>query len=100
THARRPPWPPALPTIADQGAPAYEVLPFTGTVAPAPPPAAVVNRLNAAMNEGLRTPEMRDTITKLGAVTDPGTPEEFGAFIAAQLKKWTEVGKAANIKLD
>jgi len=100
TSGKRSPLAPDLPTIAEQGVPDYEVLTFNGIVAPARTPAAVVNKLNAAMNEGLRTPEMQDTITKLGAVTNPGTPEEFGAFIAAQLKKWTEVGKAANIKID
>src|SRR5262249_38199360 len=100
TAGKRSPLAPDLPTIAEQGVPDYEVLTFNGIVAPARTPAAVANTLNPAMNEGLRTPEMQDTITKLGAVTNPGTPEEFGAFIAAQLKKWTDVGKAANIKLD
>jgi hypothetical protein len=43
---------------------------------------------------------MQDIITKLGAVTGPSTPEQFGAFIATELQKWTAVGKAANVKLD
>src|SRR5262245_6494827 len=100
TAGKRSPLAPDLPTIAELGVPDYEVLTFNGIAAPARTPAAIVNRLNASMNEGLRTPEMQDTITKLGAVTNPGTPEDFAAFIAAQLKKWTEVAKAANIKLD
>jgi len=69
-------------------------------VAPARTPEAIVNRLNAAINEGLRTEEMQSTIARLGAVTNPGTPAEFGAFIAAQVGKWTAVGKAANVKID
>ena len=76
------------------------MLTFNGIVAPERTPAAIVNQLNAAINEGLRTAEMQDTITKLGAVTNPGTPGEFGAFIATQVEKWTAVGKAANIKID
>ena len=64
---------------------------FNGIVAPA----AIVNRLNGAINEGLRTDEMQTTITRLGAVTNPGTP-----FIALQVEKWTAVGKAANVKID
>jgi tripartite-type tricarboxylate transporter receptor subunit TctC len=100
TAGKRSPLAPDLPTIAELGVPDYEVLTFNGIAAPARTPAAIVNRLNAAMNEGLRTPEMQETITRLGAVTNPGTPEEFGTFIAAQLKKWTDVAKAANIKLD
>ena len=78
----------------------YEVLTFNGIVAPKATPAAIVNKLNAAINEGLKTAEMQDTITKLGAVTDIGTPEQFGAFIATNFQKWTAVGKAANIKID
>ena len=67
---------------------------------PARTPASIVNRLNAAINEGLRTEEMQTIITRLGAVTNPGTPGEFGAFIASQFEKWTAVGKAANVKID
>jgi tripartite-type tricarboxylate transporter receptor subunit TctC len=100
TTAKRSPLAPDLPTIAEQGVADYEVLTFNGIVAPKNTPAAIVNKLNAAMNEGLKTPEMQDTITKLGAVTNAGTPEQFGAFIAANFAKWKSVGKAANIKID
>jgi tripartite-type tricarboxylate transporter receptor subunit TctC len=91
---------PDLPTIAEQGVPDYEVLTFNGIAAPARTPAAIVERLNTAINEGLRTDEMQATITKLGAVTRPGTPAEFGSFIEAQLKQWRAVVKAANVKID
>jgi tripartite-type tricarboxylate transporter receptor subunit TctC len=100
TTAQRSPLAPDLPTIAEQGVADYEVLTFNGIVAPKNTPAAIVNKLNAAMNEGLKTPEMQETITKLGAVTDAGTPEQFGAFIATNFEKWKAVGKAANIKID
>ena len=100
TSAKRSPLAPDLPTIAEQGVPDYEVLTFNGIVAPKATPAAIVNKLNAAMNEGLKTPEMQDTITKLGAVSGAGTPEEFGAFIAKEFGKWQAVAKAANIKID
>src|SRR5262249_58703329 len=100
TSRTRSPLAPALPTIAESGVPDYEVLTFFGIVAPARTPAAIVNRLNAAINEGLRTEEMQTTITRLGGVTNPGTPGEFGAFIASQAEKWIAVGKAANVKTD
>ena len=100
TTARRSPLAPDLPTIAEQGIAEYEVLTFNGIMAPQATPASTVNKLNVTINEGLKTPEMQDIITKLGAVTDPSTPEQFGAFIAAEFQKWTEVGKAANVKLD
>jgi tripartite-type tricarboxylate transporter receptor subunit TctC len=100
TTAKRSPLAPELPTIAEQGVADYEVLTFNGIVAPKATPAAIINKLNAAMNEGLKTPEMQETITKLGAVTNPGTPEEFAAFIQREFQKWTAVGKAANVRLD
>jgi len=100
TSRTRSPLAPELATIAESGVPDYEVLTFNGIVAPARTPEAIVNRLNAAINEGLRTEEMQNTIARLGAVTNPGTPAEFGAFIAAQVGKWTAVGKAANVNID
>ena len=62
--------------------PDYEVTTFNGLVAPAGTPASIVNMLNAAMNEGLGTPDMRETIAKLGAVSPLGSPEDFAGFIA------------------
>jgi tripartite-type tricarboxylate transporter receptor subunit TctC len=100
TSRTRSPLAPDLPTISEAGVPDYEVLTFNGIMAPAGTPAAIVNRLNAALNEGLKAPETIDMITKLGAVTNPGTPQEFGAFIAREFEKWTAVGKAANVKID
>jgi tripartite-type tricarboxylate transporter receptor subunit TctC len=99
TAGKRSPLAPDLPTIAEQGVSGYEVLTFNGIVAPKATPAAIIGRLNAALNEGLKTQQIQDTITKLGATPNPGTPEEFGAFIARELEKWTTVGKNANIRI-
>ncbi len=91
---------PDLPTMIEAGVPDYEVTTFNGMMAPAGTPAAIVQRLNTTINEGVQAPDMQETITKLGAVTNPGTPEQFGAFIAAELAKWRSVAQAANVKLD
>src|SRR5208337_793080 len=100
TSARRTNLAPDLPTMMEAGVPDYEVITFNGIVAPAATPAAIVSKLNSALNEGLSTPEMRETIAKLGAVSPLGTSEEFAAFIAAQNNKWRAVARAANIKVD
>ena len=100
TSARRTSLAPDLPTMMEAGVPDYQVITFNGIVAPAATPAAIVSKLNNALNEGLSTPEMRETIAKLGAVSPLGTPEEFAAFIAAQNDKWRAVARAANIKVD
>ena len=86
--------------MIEAGVPDYEVTTFQGVVAPAGTPREIVAKLNAAINEGLGSAEMRETITKLGGVTTLGTPEELGAFMAAQGAKWSAVAKAANIKVD
>ncbi len=100
TSAKRTPLAPDLPTMIEAGVPDYEVTTFNGIVAPANTPASVVNRLNAAMNEGLGTPDMRETIARMGAVSPLGSPEDFARFIAAQNLKWQAVAKAANIRVD
>jgi tripartite-type tricarboxylate transporter receptor subunit TctC len=89
-----------LPTMIEAGVPDYEVTTFQGVVAPAGTPPDVVGKLNAAINEGLGSAEMRETITKLGGVPTLGTPEELGRFIAAQTGRWREVARRANIKVD
>jgi tripartite-type tricarboxylate transporter receptor subunit TctC len=100
TSATRTPLAPDLPTMIESGVPDYEVTTFNGIVAPANTPASIVNRLNAAMNEGMSTPEMRETVARMGAVSPLGSPQEFTSFIVAQNQKWRAVANAANIKLD
>jgi tripartite-type tricarboxylate transporter receptor subunit TctC len=91
---------PDLPTMAEAGVPDCEANTFFGLVAPAGTPATIIGKLNAAMNEGMATPEMQRTITNLGSESKPNTPAEFAAFIAAQHKKWIDVGKAAGVKVN
>jgi tripartite-type tricarboxylate transporter receptor subunit TctC len=100
TSRNRTPLTSGLPTMAEAGVPDYEVTTFNGIVAPAGTPEPVIALLNAAINDGLHTPEMQASIRKLGAVPEPGSPAEFGAFIAAEERKWTAVARAANVHLD
>jgi tripartite-type tricarboxylate transporter receptor subunit TctC len=69
-------------------------------VAPAGTPKAIVNLLNATINEGLKSKENQETIARIGAVSNLGSPEEFAAFIAAQHRKWLDVAKTAHVKID
>jgi tripartite-type tricarboxylate transporter receptor subunit TctC len=100
TSRERTPLAPELPTMAEAGVTDYEVTTFNGIVAPAGTPDAIVKKLNAAMNEGLATAEVKDAIARLGAVSPLGSPERFAEFIAAQTTKWRGVAKAANITID
>jgi tripartite-type tricarboxylate transporter receptor subunit TctC len=87
---------PDLPTMIEAGVADYEVTTFNGVVAPAGTPAAVVDKLNAAINAGMQTPDMQERLRKLGAIARPNTPAEFAAFIAAEHAKWSALG----IKVD
>jgi tripartite-type tricarboxylate transporter receptor subunit TctC len=91
---------PNVPTMAEAGVPDCEANTFFGVAAPAGTPASIIQKLNAAINEGLAKPEMQKIITNLGSEAKPNSPAEFAAYIAAQHKKWVEVGKAANVHVN
>ena len=91
---------PELPTMIEGGLPEFVALTFTGVVAPAGTPAAVVNKLNAAINECLKAPDMVAALGKLGAEVRPGSPEEFGAFLAKERDKWVDVVTRTGIKAE
>ena len=100
TSRNRTPLAPELPTMIEAGIPDYEVTTFQGVMAPAGTPPDVIARLNAAINEGLNSDEMRATIVKLGGVPTLGSAAELGAFIAAQVAKWADVAKKAGIRVE
>jgi tripartite-type tricarboxylate transporter receptor subunit TctC len=90
---------PDVPTVAEAGYPGAEANTFFGLVAPAGTPAPIVARLNTLLNEGLQTPEIKAALTKAGTEVNPGSPAEFAAYVAAQHKRWLEVGKAAGVSI-
>jgi tripartite-type tricarboxylate transporter receptor subunit TctC len=91
---------PDVPTMAEAGVSNCEANTFFGIAAPAGTPMAYVEKINAALNEGLAKPEMQKTIQALGSEAKPNSPKEFAAYIAAQNKKWIDVGKAAHVKVN
>jgi tripartite-type tricarboxylate transporter receptor subunit TctC len=91
---------PDLPTMAEAGVADCEANTFFGIVAPAGTPQAIVARLNAALNEGLASTEIQKSIAALGSEAKPNSPAEFAAYIAAQYRKWIEVGKAAGVQIN
>jgi tripartite-type tricarboxylate transporter receptor subunit TctC len=98
-HARSPRLP-AVPTTVESGFPRLQATLWVGVLAPAGTPAVVVSRLNATINEILRSPDLHASLAKLSAVPKIGSPQDFAAFMAAERQKWTEVVKAANISVD
>ncbi len=99
TSAARNPQIPDVPTLAESGLPGFVSVSWTGLVAPAGTPEAIIARLNAAVGAELQSPEMKATMTRLGVDTRPGPPQEFAAFIAEEIPKWAEVIKSSGMKL-
>jgi len=96
----RSPLVPDVPTMIESGVPDYVVLTYIGIVAPAGTPAVLVERLNGAINASLMAPEVSAAFDKLGAEIKPASPQDFAAFLAAERRKWTDVARAANIKIE
>jgi tripartite-type tricarboxylate transporter receptor subunit TctC len=90
---------PDMPTLAEAGIPDAEANTFFGLAAPAGTPPEIIKKISDAMNEGLARPDVQKTITTLGSEAKPNSPAEFAAYIAAQHKKWVEVGKAAGVQI-
>ena len=95
---KRHPQMPDVPTMAEVGFGDFQVSFWTGVVAAVGTSVAVVRRLNAVINDGLRSTDLQASLAKLDAEPRPGSPEEFAAFIAAQMRQWTDVVRIAGIK--
>jgi len=89
---------PDIPTMVEAGVPDFVSVSFTGIVAPAGTPSSVIARLNAAVVESMKSPEVQSALDKLGVDTRAGTPEEFASFLAREREKWGALIRAANIK--
>jgi len=90
---------PDVPTLSET-IPDFVSASFTGMVAPAGVAPAIIARLNAAINESLKAPAVQSTLAQLSVDVKPGSPEEFGAFLAKEKEKWLAVARAAKIQLD
>jgi len=90
---------PEVPTFEEAGVPGYEAIGWFGTVAPASTPPAVVQRLHRETVAALQDPEIRERALSAGAEPFTNTPQEFAALIREETRKWADVIRTANIKL-
>jgi tripartite-type tricarboxylate transporter receptor subunit TctC len=89
---------PNVPTLAEQSFPNTDASNWYGLLAPAKTPAAVIAKLNDAVNAALNDPPSRDKLVQAGATPVGGTPESFGAFMKAEYEKWGRVVHDRGIK--
>jgi len=89
---------PEIPPVSDS-LPGFEAYEWNGVFVAHGTPAAIVQKLNGALNQALRTPDVKARFEQLNIDSRANTPEEFRAFVEAQMVLWSRVVKEANIKL-
>jgi tripartite-type tricarboxylate transporter receptor subunit TctC len=99
TSPRRAQSAPDIPAVAET-LPGFEVMSVSGIVAPAATPREIVRRVGAELNRALASQDLVQGMAKVGMEPAPNTPEQFDAFIAAEIAKWSRIVKAAGIKAD
>jgi tripartite-type tricarboxylate transporter receptor subunit TctC len=91
---------PDVPAIAEDGFPGYDVNPWWGILAPAGLDMGVVRKINADVNEILKTPEMVKVLAASGAEPLMTSPEEFLEMLKSDVEKWEKVVKASGVKIN
>lgn len=98
TSEKRVPQIPDVPTFVEMGFPRLTATEWLGILAPAGTPAPIIEKLNAAINEGLKAPDTQASLQRLGLETNAVSPAEFKTFMAAETHKWADVVARAGIK--
>jgi tripartite-type tricarboxylate transporter receptor subunit TctC len=91
---------PEIPSAAEAGIPGMDVRLWFGLFAPARTPKPVIAKLNREIGDILRDPAAQEMFLKQGVAAAPGTPEELGEWVKAELARWTPIIQAAGIKAD
>jgi tripartite-type tricarboxylate transporter receptor subunit TctC len=91
---------PDIPTVAESGFPGFEVTAWYASCTSAGVPKPILDKLNAAIVKTLNLPDIRERYTQNTVDVMPTTREELGAYIRAEIAKWTKVAKATGISLD
>jgi tripartite-type tricarboxylate transporter receptor subunit TctC len=89
---------PDVPAVAET-LPGFEAYEWQGLFVPAGTPAEIVQKLNTGLNAVLRQPDIAERLKQLNVEFRENTPQEFRAFVAAEMEKWERVVREANIKL-
>ena len=98
TGPKRTPQAPDLPTVAETALPGYAVTSFFGVLAPTGTPASVIAKLNAEIVKAVHSPEVRSSLAHEGAEGIGSSPEDFAAYIRAEIPKWAVAVKTAGLQ--
>ena len=91
---------PEVPTVAESGFAGFKTLTWNGLVAPAGTPAAVINRVAAAVKDMLGSPETVARLQQMGVDPIGDTPAQFADTLKADLATWSEAARASNLKIE
>lgn len=89
---------PDVPTVAEQGVEDYEYATWYGLFAPAGTPRNIIDKVNKATVDALRSPKVMAILEKQGLNATPTTPREFAKYVAAERRKWNSVVQVAKIE--
>ena len=89
---------PDLPTIAEAGVPGYQAVIWSGMLAPAKTPRAIVDKLYKETVRVVQAPEFKERLVQLGSDAVGSTPEQWGEFIKTEIDKWGKIAKIAGVK--
>jgi tripartite-type tricarboxylate transporter receptor subunit TctC len=100
TSAARWPELPQVPTMNEVGIPGFPSEVLFGLLAPAGTPASIIQQLNLATNEGLRSAEVRTNLQAIGVEARIGTPQELAAALDTQAREWKTVIDAIGVQIE
>jgi tripartite-type tricarboxylate transporter receptor subunit TctC len=100
TSAERNPELPDVPTMAESGLPEVASVSYYSLLGPAGLPPDVTRRLNTAVNESLKSEELRAAIRRVGFEPHPGSPEDFARLLASEMKIWIPIVQKTGFQMN
>lgn len=100
TSSSRSPSLPDVPTMAEAGVADFEITAWFGFMAPTGTPKPIIQKISTDVAKIMAMPDVRESILAKATIPMSSTPEEYAAFIQSEIKKWSEVVKLTNMKVD
>jgi tripartite-type tricarboxylate transporter receptor subunit TctC len=100
SSAKRSPFAPQIPTVAEAGVPGFDIFTWNGVLAPAGTPPAVVAKLQSGLVAALKSPDVQERIVNLGFEPLGTTSDEFGQFLRSEVARWTKVVRQSGARID
>lgn len=98
TSAARWPLAPEMPTVQEQGVANYNLPSFSAVMGPANMPAGIIQRMNTAINDGLKDPALAQRLTAAGNIPYPMSTQEFAALMRSQREVWRELVRVSGVQ--